>query len=685
MAKDVVVEAIKFLESEDRHKNNSALQKFCEKFSGAINNAYEKYEACIKENVQKERKVNSPDSNIICRINDENKQRWGGFYDELKSALTQDTKNCDYLLYWMSDEIAKSKYNTHRIIWLYNMFEEFWKNSTCCQKKESANINCDKPYEIEFDIKALKSKKGLYLLLDYYNNNKNVLKGESSEEKNSFCNYVKYMFNLYHHMDNEVNTHVHKKYGKELTLFQSKFQNEENLSELRTGCNYPNLSSTSQRAETNSKLSLDTKFERFIPSKDYLSGNRDNAPEGMNDILKNTNSYKLYEEFNKDVTDDKIKKYCEEFFKDKSNYKSESITLCKKIVNNFNNLYENKIKIDVNNKCLHYKNWVYQEIYNLITTKSEYDNTEKIIKKFLDLQNKKNVRSSEGTKICHYYFIFNDFMELNAKKEEKDLHDYFTYYYIIDKAITPNINEREKYQKYMQYILTLYMRHKIGWNCCDSSYGVDPLCRHYFKCEEEYNPSDLLDILNGAKKEDVKKKYKTPPVVVFGDQELSEELKDNDIMRIQYGRCTEIYNPDDRGRVFGLRCDYKARLPHYNNFVSALTDEKRKDDKESTTETEIKSSSTNNSSNILNTEEIESSPFHFKIGTSVVLGIGTVFIFFLYYRFTPFGSLFGKRGRGRRNFEDYFNEEYMQELSHTSEYEDVNPGNRRIQIAYQRT
>lgn len=53
-------------------------------------------------------------------------------------------------------------------------------------------------------------------------------------------------------------------------------------------------------------------------------------------------------------------------------------------------------------------------------------------------------------------------------------------------------------------------------------------------------------------------------------------------------------------------------------------------------------------------------------------------------QFTPFGSLFGKRSRGKISFEDDFNEEYMTELYDGSEYEDVNPGNRRIHIAYQR-
>ncbi|SBT74314.1 PIR protein [Plasmodium ovale] len=651
-------------------RDNSKLCKLYKQFSNVVIDAHKTYETCIKETTGKH--------NVNCKADEEIKQSLINNWEQVKGVINE-SNSCDYLLYWMFGKIEECKSNVHCMIWLYKKFQNFWESNYCCEKNEENK--CKKTFVIEFDTKVLKNKRELYEFLEFYNNIENILNHEETKNKDTYCKYVKHMFDLYHSM-NDMDKYVHEKYKKELELFQQSFQSPYRILKLKKVCNYPNLSAESQRGKNNAKLPSEATFERFIPGDDYLSKNGDSAPEEMNDILKTTTSYELYKEFNEEVTDKAITEDCEKFFKDKTSYQSESVKICKKIINNFRKIYNNETKIKVDNPCLHYKNWVYEELWKMITKESYNNSAGNIINKFVNLQNEKNFFNKESKNFCHYYFIFKDFTELNAKKEEKDLHDYFKYYHIIDEKISPDMNDKEKYKRYLDYIKTLYIRHKIGWKCCDTSYGVDPLCRHYFKCGEEYNPSDLLEILNGAKKEEIRKRYKSPPVVVFGNQELPEALKGKDVMRIQYGRCTEIYYPDDRGKIFGLRCDYKAQLPHYNNFVSALTDEKKKGNKEIITETEIKSSSTNDSARISNTEEIELSPSHFKIGTSVALGIGTVFIFFLYYRFTPFGSLFGKRGRGR-NFEDDFNEEYMQEFPYDSEYEDINMRNRRIQIAYQ--
>ncbi|SBS94648.1 PIR Superfamily Protein, partial [Plasmodium ovale curtisi] len=501
MSEDIVAEALKLFEDETR--KNSGLQKFYEDFYSAIKNDYKNFEGCIEEN---RKKKNKHDSNVFCHINHKNEIALEKFQEQFKSIRLHDTKHCDYLLYWMSDKIAECKYNTHRIIWLYNIFQKFWENGICCNKKDSENNACEKPYVIEFDLNALKSKKGLYVLLDYYNSNKNILKNETSEKKKSFCNYVKYMFKLYNNMDSDVDINVHKKYDNELSIFRSNFENEENLSELKIGCNYPNLSAQSERELNNSIMSSEGNFQRFIPFKVELSKYVIEPPSEMDDILKETSSYKLYKEFETKVEAETDNEYCKGIFKEENNHQAEGIEICKKIINNFNKLYKNEIKTSVGNPCLHYKNWVYHEIWKFVINQSEYKNAKEIIYKFLDIQKGKNLRSSNPKNVCHYYFIFSDFIELNSKKEEKDLHDYFKYYHTIYENISAHISDKEKYKKYIQYIYELYKRHKIDWKCCDASYGVDPLCRHYFKCEEEYNPSDLLEILNGAKKEDIKKK-----------------------------------------------------------------------------------------------------------------------------------------------------------------------------------
>lgn len=66
-------------------------------------------------------------------------------------------------------------------------------------------------------------------------------------------------------MDNEVNEYVHKKYKKALEDFKNAFKSENNLSILKSVCNYPNLFAKSQIEENNRNLALQTNFDRFIP------------------------------------------------------------------------------------------------------------------------------------------------------------------------------------------------------------------------------------------------------------------------------------------------------------------------------------------------------------------------------------------------------------------------------------
>ncbi|SBT83273.1 PIR protein [Plasmodium ovale] len=672
MSEDIVDKTRILLKQDNTFFDNTDLYKFNGHISAVIkDDALNIYEKCKKKEAPKE--------NDICDIDKKIEQCFGKNGESVKPAI-DGSKHCDYLLYHMSDKIEECKYNFPCMNWFYEKFETLWKRSSCCEKKSSEE--CKKKFVKEYDMKVLKNKKELYRFLEYYVNIKSTLKEEKSKKENIFCTYVQYMLDLYYVLVEEVRKYKFTKYENDLKYFQSIFVNLDDLTTLKKECKYENLSEVLPAEEENTKLPKQVNFERFIPEKSYLSEKGEKAPEEINSILKGTPSYNLYDEFDTEVTADTNKGYCTELFKEESNYKSEAIKICKQIINNFNMLYKNNIKTKADNRCLHYKYWVYHKIWKLITDKSEYKNAEQIIKKFVTVQTEKNTPNNEEERICHYYFIFNDLIELNAKKEEKDLHDYFKYYYIIEEKISGNTREKEKYKDYLNYIYKLYIRHKIGWNCCHMS-GIDPLCTHYFKCEEEYNPNDLIDMLNGTSKDNIKNKYKHIPVVHIGERKKDDPLDGENVMRIQFGRCTRIYDPNDTTKVISLRCDYRASHDHSNNFNKNLPDGRRKDTAKSTSAV-ISPVNMGNSSGVSGIAEEESNPTSYKIPTSVALGIGTVFTFFLYYKFTPFGSLFGKRNRERTSFEDDFNEEYIQELYYGSEYEEVNPRSRRIQIAYQR-
>ncbi|SBS84749.1 PIR Superfamily Protein [Plasmodium ovale curtisi] len=678
MSENIILEAHKLLKEDGLSQKNLDLHNIYDECSRVIKDEYAKYEKCIKEN----EKQKPPNPNVTCKIGDEIESSLGKLSEQFKSASIKDSTRCDYLLCWMSGKIDVCKNSTYCIIRLLNIFSKFWENCDCCEKKDGEEKECKKTFVIEFDKEAIKNKKELYEFLDHYDIIENILNEEITEKKEIYCKYSKYIFELYSFLENEDNKRVHKKYEKELKHFQNAFKSSDKLSKLKKACNYPNLSTKSQIDKNNENLSLQDNFVRYIPFTGNFSNYIIPSPSVMDDILGNTPSYKLYKEFDSAEISTNEYDCSKKYFKESTTYQSDAITVCKKIIKNFDKLYENKITAKADNRCLHYKNWAYFQIWKFINSKSEYTNAVKIINKFLDIQKENNIRKQSNKDVCHYYFIFKDFIELNAKREEKDLHDYFLNHSIIEKNISPVENDKEKYKEYLRYIKKLYERHKKDWNCCSES-GVDPLCVHYFKCEEEYNPSDLLEILNGANKETVKMKYKNIPLVRIGEKKKEEGSDGENVMRIQFGRCSRIYDPNDKKKVVSLRCDYRASRDHFDNFYKKLPDEK-KDTSLSISGNDSSTVNINESSVIQNASENESNPIHYKIPMSVALGLGTVFVFFLYYKFTPFGSLFGKRNLGRDSFEDGFNEEYMREFSYDSEYEDVNLNKRRIQIAYQR-
>ncbi|SBT84674.1 PIR protein [Plasmodium ovale] len=659
--------------SENEFEKNSDLHKFYAQFSSVIKDAYGIYETC--KNVASDKITGS--CKVVENIND----IWNG-KEKTEKHITDDGKYCDYLFYWMFDKVEECKYNVACMIWLYNKFEEFWKSISCCGTMK--DDKCEN-FTREFDMKVLKSKKEIYKFVEYYNILENILMQENSEKKKLYCMYAKYMFDLYHLMNYEFDKYGFKKYEKELKLFKNTFENSNKLSNLKEKCNNSDLSITLHRKEYNKDLTSEYSIDRLTPNTYDFSERRQNAIEGMNDIVKGEPSYVLYKEFDKDTNDAETDKLCNEHFKEESIYKIKSIEICKKIVNNLKHLYSFESTLNSNERCLHYKNWVYNEILNMITNNSYNNDVWNIIDKFISLQNKKKqIVDANTITFCHYYFIFKDLLELSIKREEKDLHDYFKYYDTLENKIPLDDNNKKKYRNYLDYINILYTRHKIAWYCCDESYGVDPLCRHYFKCEDEYNPNYLLSLLDGKPDISYKEKKKNFPVVVFGEEQLRNTLKEEDVMRIQHGRCTYVYDPKDKKKIFGRRCDYRASREHFHKIHSNLTNPKNNDAPKVTIPISSLPVILNNTSDISNTEANESNPSHFKIGTSVALALGGIFIFFLYYKFTPFGSLFGKRGQGKTNFEEDFNEEYMREFSYDSEYEDINPQNRRIHIAYQR-
>ncbi|KMZ76689.1 hypothetical protein PVIIG_05729 [Plasmodium vivax India VII] len=158
---------------------------------------------------------------------------------------------------------------------------------------------------------------------------------------------------------------------------------------------------------------------------------------------------------------------------------------CNKIAKNLSILKNEKDTQKRTYNCYYFNHWLYDNI-----GKKYYDgNTEgkkvKVSEKLLDFVSLANsehilIPSCKG----------NIYGKPEEWKEEKDLHDYFENHKDI-KCNSSDKSKCEKYVNYVTYIKTLYEDKKE--DCCEDDvlyeYGY---CEPYFKCENKYNPQNLL-------------------------------------------------------------------------------------------------------------------------------------------------------------------------------------------------
>ncbi|KNA02214.1 hypothetical protein PVNG_05537 [Plasmodium vivax North Korean] len=206
----------------------------------------------------------------------------------------------------------------------------------------------------------------------------------------------------------------------------------------------------------------------------------------LNSILGNTTSYQIYKKFDAEDDLDKHNTYCTEFISLNKTKDEKSEKTCKKIAKNLNKLSELASTVKYRDRCLYYKYWIYDQIWKESNTAG--NNVGSVINKYLSIQD--TVTKSLKKYYCPYYFHRRNLTELNEFHEEKYLYEYFKNYNTLKYKISASNDNEETYSKYLEYIKDIYIKHKND-SCCDY-YGLIGNCYHYFKCEEDYNPNNLL-------------------------------------------------------------------------------------------------------------------------------------------------------------------------------------------------
>ncbi|SBT55707.1 PIR Superfamily Protein [Plasmodium ovale wallikeri] len=385
-----------------------------------------------------------------------------------------------------------------------------------------------------------------------------------------------------------------------------------------------------------SKSCRDTNLHALPEFKSYKEKNHKSVTDEMcnkitkytphEGVLKNFTKYKLYEKLNEQIVDKTMcTEYCNEF--NSNDVQNESIKLlCTQMATNLKNLATIKdMGENYFNRCSYLTYWTYEQIVNLFK-KNEKKNVEESITSMLNNVMLRVNNILPDHEKCIYYFNGN----FEEWKEEKDLHDYFENYNSLN-AIKFDENTKEMHCKYINYIYNLYTKHIM--ECCtcysNSNFSCKEKCPKYFKCNNKYFPNNLLS------------RFKCI-------DEISIENKEKFFENISVDRIVK--------------------------WITVKSYEKYK--------------SSNKSSNIdshdasdITYNESSHDPFYNSIIICFMF-LGIFLFFFIFYKFTPLGSLF-HTNKKKKEINYNPSEEGMQQfLEEDSMYDNVSSHKKRIRLNY---
>ncbi|KAI4840605.1 PIR protein [Plasmodium brasilianum] len=214
------------------------------------------------------------------------------------------------------------------------------------------------------------------------------------------------------------------------------------------------------------------------------------SEENLNQILEGSPSGNIYNNFNKNFSGSQNSVECNVFNSDKTNYPDGSYDLCKKISRNAEDLSKLRNNRRYVYYCLHFTYWIYYKIKKNLEKSSESEKLKHLIK-FLDI--KKSIYRDYHLYNCLPNINDNHINELNEKVEQKYLFDYFENYDYIKTFNTCNTVKFSEYEKYLNQISELYIKHKKDKECCNNSFWDD--CGEYFKCKKEFDPTKFITSL----------------------------------------------------------------------------------------------------------------------------------------------------------------------------------------------
>lgn len=420
----------------------------------------------------------------------------------------------------------------------------------------------------------------------------------------------------------------------------------------------------------------------------------------LEDVIKNLPSHDFYKSFDKDENISEYSGECNKLSKKDDEIKN----LCSKFLRNLKGLSDKKNeKATYDDKHRYLTFWIYDKLYKMFGS-SEHMHEKQFIE-ILHVGNDYYKRLSKQLYLNDYEHDFNRIREM------KHLHDYFKNCEKIINCKTPP-GECNKYIKYVSYIKELYEKHYR--DCCFLYNCID----EYFDCDSKYNPTTVLSVLRGNAviSHDGKENGQ---IVKDGQQNTIDISKLKTKMNIAYLKCFSSYNEKINEKETDSKfaqCIYvnpKHAVPSkkevivytkygkkYNPEVpikvvwtlpKALIDqnETSQDSQEVVSETvaeenDVEAASMSDipvlwggGTNLLKDKK-------FRTSVATALAVFAMILFYLYYKYTPFGNWIS-RGGPRKKKNNYPSYEHPREDLLDSHPEPMlqNMNKKRIRLAYQ--
>ncbi|CAI7723118.1 PIR protein [Plasmodium vivax] len=436
MVDPIVKNALNFLDEDDKYNEHGNVRTY----NYILNES-------VKENLENSGNCNdcpTCDDSIkkICCNLDQITKKW----EEKCSEFSSPPINCkDYFICWLNWKIKDSKCNNKEINYLYKKLKKIWKCS------QSGN-NCVNKYLHIKDINVLKNKKELYDFTEYYNAIKRVLNRNIISHKDTYCNYIDYIFKLYETIHKDHKSLYSGYYDEDIERFRAVFKNVKD--EVQFLGKYCTSNKVNLVFDTESSSIKQIKAGVF---NDYVDKNLQDLKDLEEDLeLKNYPLHKFYSKLNEKHDVD----INESAALDRNN--DEYIKINDKFLEIWKEIHKIRLvwetdlekpdKLSSNKKCQYFNYWLYDKLKNNTDPRNVIPFLYRIWEVFTN---------DEKCKSKKYEF------HIEQIPNKKRLHDFVENYEIIKGKLNNSEKaEKEKYCKYIKAFFDLYKdmkQDKNGW------------------------------------------------------------------------------------------------------------------------------------------------------------------------------------------------------------------------------